>query len=268
MIEANYFEEVMQIKMGRDIEGRVLYWVAAYLVDGLLIDTGCKYTAEDLVEFLEDKDLKMVVNTHYHEDHVGANSILKEKSGIPIFASSDSVPLINQVPKLHPYQATVWGYPEPSEVDCLPGRIETEHFHFDVIDTPGHCKGHVALVEPEKGWCFCGDLFVSPKPMVVRPEEDITQIVRSMKKLIDLKTDRLILFTSLGNVVQDGCQALQSCVDYLQDLSHKAKQLDKQGLSIGAVRDRLLGGENHLAAITDGDFSSENLIRAALRTQI
>ena len=268
MIGANYFEEVMQIKMGRDIEEQVLYWVAAYLVDGLLIDTGCKYTAEELVEFLEDKNLKMAVNTHYHEDHVGANSMLKKKYGIPIFASRVSVPLINQVPKLHPYQEMVWGYPEPSEVDCLPGRIETEHFHFNVIDTPGHCKGHVALVEPEKGWCFSGDLFVSQKPTVVRPEEDITQIVRSMKKLIGLKTDRLILFTSVGNVVQDGCQALQSCVDYLQDLSQKAKQLEKQGLSICAIRDRLLGGENHLAAVTDGDFSSENLIRAVLGADI
>ena len=267
MIGANYFEEVMQIKMGRDIEEQVLYWVAAYLVDGLLIDTGCKYTAEELVEFLEDKNLKLAVNTHYHEDHVGANYILK-KSGIPIFASLESVPLINQVPKLHPYQEMVWGYPEPSEVDCLPRRIETEHFHFDVIDTPGHCKGHVALVEPEKGWCFSGDLFVSPKPMVVRPEEDITQIVRSMKKLIGLKTDRLILFTSVGNVVQDGCRALQSCVDYLQDLSQKAKQLEKQGLSTSAIRDRLLGGESHFAAATDGEMSSENLVRAVLRAQI
>ncbi|MGB2800611.1 MAG: MBL fold metallo-hydrolase [Dehalococcoidia bacterium] len=268
MIEPNYFEEVMQIKIGRDIEGQVFYWVAAYLVDGLLIDTGCMYTAEELVEFLEGKNLNLAVNTHYHEDHVGANSILKKKFGIPIFASAESVPLINQVPKLYPYQQMVWGYPEPSEVDCLPGRIETEHFQFDVIETPGHCEGHVALVEPEKGWCFCGDLFVSPNPMVVRPEEDITEIVRSMKKLIDLKTDGLILFTSLGNVVQDGCQALQSCIDYLQDLSQKAKQLEKQGLSIDAIRDRLLGGENHLAAVTDGDFSSENLIRAVLRAQI
>ena len=66
MIESNYFEEVMQIKMGRDIEGQVFYWVAAYLVDGLLIDTGCMYTAEELVDFLEGKTLNLAVNTHYH----------------------------------------------------------------------------------------------------------------------------------------------------------------------------------------------------------
>lgn len=267
MIGANYFEEVMQIKMGRDIEGQVFYWVAAYLVDGLLIDTGCMYTAEELVDFLEGRTLKLAVNTHYHEDHIGANNMLK-KSGIPIFASLESIPLINQVPKLHPYQEMVWGYPEPSEVDCLPERIETEHFHFDVIGTPGHCKGHVALVEPEKGWCFCGDLFVSPKPMVVRPEEDITQIVRSMKKLIDLGTDRLVLLTSVGSILQDGRGALQSCVDYLRDLSRKAKELDARGLVASAIRERLFGEESYLAGPTDGQFSSENLIRAVLGADI
>lgn len=40
MIVAEKFGKVTQIKMGRDYEGRVLYWVAAYLVDSLLIDTG------------------------------------------------------------------------------------------------------------------------------------------------------------------------------------------------------------------------------------
>ena len=268
MIESNYFEEVMQIKMGRDIEGQVFYWVAAYLVDGLLIDTGCRYTAEELGEFLEGKNLKLAVNTHYHEDHIGANNMLKERFGIPVFASAGSAPLINQVPKLYPYQQMVWGYPEPGEVDCLPRRIETEHFHFDVIDTPGHGEGHIALVESEKGWCFCGDLFVSPNPMVVRPEEDITEIVRSMKKLIDLGTDRLVLITSVGSILQDGRGALQACMDYLRDLSRKAKELDARGLVASAIRERLFGEESYLAGPTDGQFSSENLIRAVLGADI
>jgi hypothetical protein len=50
MMKVNHFEEVTQVRMGREIEefgGQVLYWVAAYLVDGLLIDTGCKYTSDE-----------------------------------------------------------------------------------------------------------------------------------------------------------------------------------------------------------------------------
>jgi len=268
VIEVSQFEDVVRIKMGRDVDGQVFYWVASYLVDGLLVDTGCQYTAEELVEFLEGKKLEVAVNTHYHEDHIGANNVLKERFGVTVLASAESVPLINQVPKLYPYQELMWGYPEPSTVDCLPSRIETDRFHFDVIDMPGHCPGHVVLVEPERGWCFSGDLYVSRRPTVVRPEENVAEIVASMNKLIGLRMDRLVLFTSLGNVVQDGREALQACVDYLRDLSRKAKELDARGLVTSAIRERLFGEESELAGPTDGQFSSENLIRAVVGADI
>ena len=102
----------------------------------------------------------------------------------------------------------------------------------------------------------------------MRPEEDVGGIARSMQKLVDLKTDQLILFTSLGNVVQDGREALQSCIAYFKDLSLKAKRLEKQGLSTGAIRDRLFGRETVLAGITEGDVSAENMIRAVLRAKM
>jgi hypothetical protein len=124
------------------------------------------------------------------------------------------------------------------------------------------------LVEPTQGWCFSGDLFTSREPKAVRPEENIGGIARSMQKLVDLKTDQLILFTSLGNVVQDGREALRTCIAYLKDMSLKAKRLEKQGLSASAIRDRLFGRETVLAGLTEGDVSAENMIRAALRARI
>jgi len=45
MIEGKKLGAPAQIMMGREIDGIVYYWTAAYLVDGLLIDTGCSYTA-------------------------------------------------------------------------------------------------------------------------------------------------------------------------------------------------------------------------------
>jgi glyoxylase-like metal-dependent hydrolase (beta-lactamase superfamily II) len=70
MIEVINFGEVVQINMAREIEGKAAFWVSAYLVDGLLIDTGCSYTAEELLAYLQDMKLEQVVNTHYHEDHI------------------------------------------------------------------------------------------------------------------------------------------------------------------------------------------------------
>ena len=55
MIETSQFEDVVQIRMSRVIDGVPVYWVSAYLVDGLLIDTGCSYTAEELAAHLRNK---------------------------------------------------------------------------------------------------------------------------------------------------------------------------------------------------------------------
>ncbi len=264
MIEINHFEEVTQIKLSQTMNGQPLYWAATYLVDGLLIDTGPKHTAEELVEFLEGQNVKFAVNTHHHEDHIGANHLLQQRLGIKIFAHPKAIPLINQVPKLLPYQETVWGYPEPTRVSPLPENIRTDHFHFEVLETPGHSVGHIALLEPQKGWCFSGDLFVNEKPKAFRPHEDIAETIKSMKKLVELQTERLILFTALGKIIQDGRKNLKICIEYLEDLSQKAKNLAKKGLSVSAIREELIGEDTSLAPLTDGDFSADNLIRSIL----
>jgi glyoxylase-like metal-dependent hydrolase (beta-lactamase superfamily II) len=251
--------------MGREYQGRVLYWTAAYLVDGLLIDTGCSHTAEELTRFLEGQHLDLAVNTHHHEDHVGANHQLQQRFKIPIMASQQSAPLIGQSSRLLPYQELVWGHPVPTKVNVLPDEVETESYHFDVIETPGHCTGHVAFVEMTRGWCFTGDLFISREPKAMRLEEDIHEIARSMNKLVELQTEKLLLFTGLGNVVEDGRAALQSCVDYIHGLSERARELERQGLSTGAMVNQLFGRESILADLTDGHISSENVVRALLR---
>jgi glyoxylase-like metal-dependent hydrolase (beta-lactamase superfamily II) len=264
MIEVADFEDVTRFKMSLEAEGKPVYWVAAYLVDGLLIDTGCSHTVDELADCLEGRDLRMVVNTHYHEDHVGANRILAERFAVPIYAHPDSVPHIARVPELRPYQEYVWGYPQTSEVSPLGDSIQTERFRFDVIETIGHSEGHIALVEPTRGWCFSGDIFVTEKPKVIRADEDAAGLISSMKLLAGLPTKRLVLFTSMGAIIPDGRRVLLSCVEYLEDLRAQAIALEEQGLGIEEIRERLLGKGSSLATMTGGHFSSDNLVASLL----
>jgi glyoxylase-like metal-dependent hydrolase (beta-lactamase superfamily II) len=264
MLEIDHFEEVTQIKMSLETDGNPVYWVAAYLVDGLLIDTGCAHTAGEFAAWLEGRDLKLVVNTHFHEDHVGANRLLQERFGVEIYAHRDSVPLINRVPELHPYQEFVWGYPEPSRVAVLGDSVDTAGFHFDVLETAGHCRGHVVLVEPEKGWCFSGDTFITGRPKVIRADEDVSGLIESMTMLAALPVERLVLFTSMGEIIPDGRRVLRSCAAYLEDLARRAAELQEEGLSIDEIINGLLGKGSSLAGLTGGHFSSENLVRSLL----
>jgi glyoxylase-like metal-dependent hydrolase (beta-lactamase superfamily II) len=268
MIETASFEEVTQIRMSREIGGKPVYWVAAYLVDGLLIDTGCSFTAAELAAFLDSRPVRQVVNTHFHEDHVGGNRALQEKFGVEIFAPADSVPMIAREAKLFPYQETVWGYPAPSETRPLPALIRTERYTFDVIDTPGHSAGHAALAEKGRGWCFSGDIFAREKMKFIRPEEEMGETVASMKRLIALPSDRLILFTSVGRIVEDGRRALRDCIQYSEDLSRRAKALEKDGRDVPEIIRELFGGEHAFAALSNGQYTTENLIRSVLKMEV
>jgi glyoxylase-like metal-dependent hydrolase (beta-lactamase superfamily II) len=251
--------------MSRAIDGKALYWVSAYLIDGLLIDTGCSYTAEELVAFfLNDYQIKMVVNTHFHEDHIGANSLIMNSLGAPVYAHQKSVPLINKVPALFPYQETVWGYPVPTEVEVLPKMIEISDYCFQVIETPGHSVGHAVLFEQDMGWCFSGDLFSREKPKFIRPEEDAGLMIDSMKQLLALDCERLILFTSVGRIVEDGKKALSECITYLEELAEAAQALSLRGYPVQDIVKEIFGGEHFFAAMTDGQFTTENLVRSVL----
>jgi len=140
MLQEKKVEAVTQIMMGREVDGTVYYWTAAYLVDGLLVDTGCTYTAPELIEYLREKQVNQVINTHHHEDHVGGNALLQKEFGLDIYAHPLAVSLINKKMELHQYQGLVWGYPEPTVVKPIQGQIKTEHHIFQVIETPGHCR--------------------------------------------------------------------------------------------------------------------------------
>ena len=264
MIEIQGFEEVTQIRMSREIGGSPVYWVAAYLVDGLLIDTGCSYTAGELVSYLEKHPPKWVVNTHYHEDHIGANRLIQKRFGIPIYSHAQSVPLIGKPATLFPYQEQVWGYPEPSEVQPIPTVIRTERFCFEVIETPGHSMDHIVLLEGSKGWCFSGDIFAGETMRVIRPEEDMQTTVASLERLAALDTQRLVLFTSSGRIVKNGRKALEECLGNIRALSRKAKDLQAQGKTVAEIMKALFGVEHPYAQRTDGQFTTENLIRSVL----
>jgi len=266
MIETAQFEGVTQIRMSRELDGKPVYWVAAHLVDGLLIDTGCSHTSLELSAFLNGKGLKQAVNTHYHEDHTGGNHDIMARYGVDIFAHPESIPFIAEKIELYPYQEIAWGYPVPTEVKHIPDEVETDSFTFRAVETPGHCRGHICLVEPSRGWCFTGDLFARENPKFIRPEENIGQIIQSMRKVMQLPTDRLVLFTAVGKIVEDGRKALGQCIDYLVKLATKAQSLHRSGSDIEKIMEQEFGGEHPFAELTSGQFSTCNLVRSLLET--
>jgi glyoxylase-like metal-dependent hydrolase (beta-lactamase superfamily II) len=238
--------------------------VSAYLVDSLLIDSGLAYTAEELTEFLKDKGVKTVVNTHHHEDHIAANALLKKRYGVELLAHPLAVNKINQPAILYPYQEEVWGYPIPSQVKEIGDSVTTQHFRFEVIPTPGHDRDHICLFERKHGWLFTGDLFVGTRPNAVRPQDDAWQIIADLKKIRDLTPK--VLFPAPGKVIAEPLPALEQTIQYLEDLGQKVMELHDKGLSPTEIMKHIFGNEAPIAELTQQQFSSLNMVKSLLKT--
>jgi glyoxylase-like metal-dependent hydrolase (beta-lactamase superfamily II) len=263
MLTTTQYGQVTQIRLSRyaDNPGGI---VSAYLVDSLLVDSGLAYTVEELVDFLKDKPVKTVVNTHHHEDHIAANALLKERYDVELLAHPLAVNKINQPATLYPYQEEVWGYPTPCQVKEIGHIVTTNHFRFEVIPTPGHDRDHICLFEQKQGWLFTGDLFVGTHPNVVRPQDDIRQIITDLKKVKDLRPR--LLFPAPGKVITEPVPALEQTIQYLEDLGRKVTELHDKGLSPTEIMKQIFGNEAPLAEFTQQQFSSLNMVKSFLKT--
>ena len=109
MIRITTIGDITRIDLSRTIAGRGRCWTTAYLVDNMMVDTGCAHTAGELAAVLEGTQIHQIINTHSHEDHFGGNNALaNHHARFNIYAHPDAVqvmanPRVYQ--PLHPYRA-------------------------------------------------------------------------------------------------------------------------------------------------------------------
>lgn len=264
MIKAQEIEGVVKIKLARSFLGRAFYFTTAYWVDGLLIDTGCAHTQDEFLAVLDDLSIDRVVNTHSHEDHIGANGILQARRGVEILAHADALPILADphLLRLQPYRCIFWGYPAPSLAKPVGEIAETAHHRFQVIHTPGHSPDHICLYEPEEGWLFSGDAYIGGRDRALRADYNIYAIIDSLKKLAQLEVSRL--FPASGTVRDNPREEIVLKIEYLEETGGQVRELHQKGLSLSQIRRAVFGRELPIAYITLGHFSAQNLVRSYL----
>ncbi len=268
LIDCRRHHEVTQFVMGRVVDGRPVYTMACYYVDGLLIDTGPVHVAGEIPAAFAEFPVHTIVNTHHHEDHIGNNAVFQEKLGVgPALAHEKAVPRIVDpriwTGRLQPYQHFVWGAPPPSAARPIGEEVRTESYTFRVLHTPGHSDDHICLLEPERGWLFAGDLFISERAEVLRSDEDALLILDSLRRLLEY--DFEVLFCASGLVARNARGAVAAKIAYWEDLKERAQALYRTGLDPEEIRERLLGPETALYGLTGGDFAKVHLVRSLLR---
>ena len=268
MIQIEQINAVRKFRLARSIFGRGFYFTTAYWVDGMMVDTGCAHTVQELVASLKGYQVDHIVNTHSHEDHIAANAALQNIYGADVLAHLKALPVLAQpkrIQPLHLYQQLMWGYPDPSRGKAIGDVVETDHHRFEVIHTPGHSLDHICLYEPDEGWLFSGDLFVSGQDRALRADYNIWLIIASLKKVAAL--DICILFPGSGTVRQNPHNEIIRKIEYLTELGESFLALYRQGMSYMQIRRKLLGSEMAITYFTMGHFSGKNLVRSYIEDQ-
>ena len=205
-----------------------------------------------------------VVNTHHHEDHTGNNYWITKKYGLLPLAHPKTSSYMKDPSQWIPfYRRFACGTPLPSETGELDSKIQTKHFLFLVIPTPGHSDDHICLYEPNEGWLFSGDLFLSEQMKYLREEENIFSIMDSLKKVAALHPKKM--FCSFNGSIDQPMDAIHKKIEYLENLQRGVEEGFRQGLSPREIQRRLLGRGDQMGVITAGEICKRNLIHAFLK---
>ena len=233
-------------------EKKVTRQVCAFAVHGknlCLIDTGTAANEVDLVRALagierDISEIKLVIHTHAHPDHIGCNARLSELAS-PTFAAHPAAARWIENPDLHYRERAVHNFNEMvgSAVKVKSvlrdGQIiELGEITFRVIYTPGHSKGSVSLLCLEEETLIAGDAV--PHMLGIPLYMDLDQSRTSLETMLGLKgVSRL--YTSLSPDPIEGDEIKST-------LEEGLAYLDRMAELVNEVRARM--GETGLPDLT------------------
>jgi len=182
----------------------------------ILVDVGMKRSVSKILKGLAElkidpKELKLIVLTHNHDDHIGGLKALKELSGAPVVMHElDYKCLMKEEEyEIKPLSLLVKIiFAITKNMEAAPFDIHIEHLmkeSFDLteygvkgrlIHTPGHSKGSISVLLDD-GQTIIGDSLMAMMPWS-KPKGpilayDLPELKKSMNKLIEEGAKRFYL---------------------------------------------------------------------------
>jgi hydroxyacylglutathione hydrolase len=155
--------------------------------EALIVDPGDE--APKLLNAIEGLglDLKGILLTHTHFDHVGAVAPVAQATGAEVWVPEMEKFVLADINRFVPWDE--FGPFESYDAEhTLTGgeKLEMAGFDIDVIFTPGHSPGHVTFSIPDEQVVFSGDvLFQSSVGRTDLPGGDWDTLLASIRGLID-----------------------------------------------------------------------------------
>jgi glyoxylase-like metal-dependent hydrolase (beta-lactamase superfamily II) len=189
-----------------------------YLLDGgdelALVDVGAGMGAEAILEQVrldgfDPARIRHLILTHAHGDHAGGAARVRTLVGgePAVYLSAETAGYLRKGDEAGASIAVAKAagiYPqdyryEPCavDVDLREGmRLEVGDLSLEVVDTPGHCDGHVSLLLEHGGrrTLFAGDAVFFGGKVLVQAIHDcrLDALVATLRKLRELEVDALL----------------------------------------------------------------------------
>ncbi len=166
--------------------------------EAVVIDPGDD--AKDILKIIREKgfNIKYIINTHAHFDHVGANRALKEATGAELLLhEADAGELAAASNQSRSFGMGLVVSP-PADRYVKHGDIVTAgEVSLKILHTPGHTPGGISLLE--QGMVFTGDsLFAGSIGRTDFPGGDLLTLLRSIKTNLMVLPDETKVFSGHG----------------------------------------------------------------------
>jgi hydroxyacylglutathione hydrolase len=167
--------------------------------EGIIIDPGAG--ADEILKRVEDLglEIKLILLTHNHPDHIGALGEVKEATGAEVAIHTDDAGVLGA---RHRFGGPGFGFPSrtPSPPDRLlkgGDSIDIGDLHFLVLHTPGHTLGGICLLG--EGVVFTGDtLFNSGIGRYDMPGGNGRQLMDSIHTKLMILPDDTVVYPGHG----------------------------------------------------------------------
>lgn len=233
------------------------YEVSAYLIGGVLIDSGFPGARQALLRAVRALAPRGALITHWHEDHSG-NAPDLARLGVPLLMHAECEATLRMRPRIGAYRRFVWGRPEK----LCDNVVAFDPTPLAVLETPGHTSDHLVVWDAERRIVASGDLFLGVKVRVAHLHESPSLLVQSLRAVAALEP-RILLDAHRG-VVENATAMLRAKISWLEETMGEVHALAAEGLGERAIQHRVLGREPLVGLASLGEYSKRSLVQAIL----